>query len=219
MSQDNQNLRQVIVYGAGGHAKTVLAIIEAEGKYRVAGVLDDDGARYGTEFYGHRVLGGWEELDGLKALGISRAVVAIGDNGRRTRRAHALQEAGFELVSAIHPTVTCLPGHRIGRGTVILPNAFIGADAQVGENVIVSVGVIVGHDCVVGAGAQLGPRVALGGGCVMGEQTFVGMGASLVPLVQVGPQAVVGANAVVLRDLPAGVMAVGIPARIIEQKR
>jgi len=32
---------QVVVYGAGGHAKGVLATIEAEGKYEVIGLLDD----------------------------------------------------------------------------------------------------------------------------------------------------------------------------------
>jgi len=86
MKQADQERSQVVVYGAGGHAKTILAIIEAEGKYRVAGVLDDDVARYGTGFYGQRILGGWDELESLKARGISKAVVAIGNNDRQRAR-------------------------------------------------------------------------------------------------------------------------------------
>jgi FlaA1/EpsC-like NDP-sugar epimerase len=46
---------RLIVFGAGGHAKIVLATIEAEGKYEVIGLLDDDAGKQGQTFYGYEV--------------------------------------------------------------------------------------------------------------------------------------------------------------------
>ena len=209
---------QLVVYGAGGHAKTVLATLEAQGQYGIIGLLDDDESRHGTAFYGYPILGGREQLKRLRKQGLCRAVVAVGDNFRRAELARLLKEQGFQLVPAIHPTATLLRGSRIGEGAVVLVNAFVGADATIGDNAIVSVGVVVGHDSIVGSWVQLAPGVCLGGEVKVGDFSLVGLGASVLPRVTVGRQVVVGANAVVIDDLPDGVTAVGIPARIIKRR-
>jgi UDP-perosamine 4-acetyltransferase len=208
--------RRVIVVGAGGHAKTVLAIIETAGEYGVAGLLDDDPTKVGTVHYGYRVLGDAGAIPNMKALGISRAIVAIGDNHQRLSWAERLKESGFELISAVHPSVVLLRGSRVGPGTVIMANAHIGSDAAIGENGIVGVSVVVGHDARVGKCSLLCPGVLLGGGARVGELAFLGMGAVVLPETSVGSEARIGANAVVVCDLPDGVTAVGVPARILE---
>lgn len=209
---------QVVIYGAGDHAKAVLASIEAEGKYQVIGLLDDDESRHGFAVYGHQVLGGREQLIKLRKRGVFKAIVAIGDNMKRAELAQLLRESGFKLTRAIHPTSTILRGSRIGRGAMILGNVWVGADAIIGENTILSVGVVVGHDCVIGSGAQLCPTVSLGGHVVIGDYSFIGMGATILPRVTVGNKVVVGANATVINDLSNGVTAIGVPARIVEQR-
>jgi len=214
----NPKGNQIVVYGAGGHAKTVLETIRAEGKYRVIGLLDDDETTHGGTFYGYRVLGGREQLAQIQAQGISKWIVAIGDNLKRAESAQLLVDTGFQLVRAIHPTATLLRGSRIGEGTVVLINAFVGADALIGDNAIVSIGVVVGHDSIVGSLVQLCPGVKLAGGARIGDCAFIGMGAVVLSKVSVGRQAVVGANAVVINDLPDGVTAVGIPAQVIKRR-
>jgi UDP-perosamine 4-acetyltransferase len=211
-------LGRIAVYGAGGHAKTVLSTLFAQGRHEVAGILDDNQARNGTMLMGCPILGGREQVGKLRERGISGALVAIGDNYRRMELAALLEEAGLELVQAIHPSAIVLEGASIGKGCVVLPYAFIGVDAVVGDHVIVSVGVVVGHDCRVGSGAQLGPRAAMGGGSSLGDASFLGMGASVLPGIAIGRDTVVGANAVIRHDLPAGVTAVGVPGHIIKRR-
>lgn len=210
---------QVVVFGAGGHAKIVLATIEAEGNYEVVGLLDDDETKRGQSVYGYRVLGGRYRLEELRDQGICRMVVAVGNNLRRTEIAQSLAEKGFQPVRAIHPTATLLRTCRIGPGTVVLVNAFVGADATVGSNSILSVGVVVGHDNVLGSGVQLCPGVRLGGAVRIGDQAFLGMGAVVLPNVTIGHGAVVGANAVVIDDVPDCTAVVGIPARSIKKRK
>jgi len=207
----------LLVYGAGGHAKVVLATVEAEDRFEIVGLLDDDAARHGTMVAGYPVLGGREELARWSARGVREVIVAVGDNRRRAELCCLLRQNGLRLARAIHPTATVLRSARIGEGTVVLPNAFVGGDAVVGEGTIVSVGTVVGHDCVVGSWVHLCTTVTLGGAARVDDYAFVGMGAAVLPRVRVGCGVTVGANAAVNRDLPDGVIAAGVPARILKE--
>ncbi len=208
----------VIVYGAGGHAKVVVATLETGGEYQVVGLLDDDPAKQGTTVCGHPVLGGRELLAPLRGEGVSLAVLAVGDNDRRAELAHLLQEWGFRLPLVVHPTALLLPGSGVGSGTVVLAQAFLGADTCIGGNAIVSVQAIVGHDSRVGDCVHLCAGVKLGGQAEVGDLSMLGLGAVVLPGVKVGRGCIVGANAVVNRDLPDGVTAAGVPARIIARR-
>lgn len=48
----------------------------------------------------------------------------------------------------------------------------------------------------------------------IGDRAFIGTGARILGPITVGPDAVIGANAVVLNDVPAGAVAVGVPAQV-----
>jgi len=209
----NEGENLLIVLGAGDHAKVVVATIEAEARYEVIGLLDDDESKHQITWYGHRVLGGSDQLTRLREQGVSKAIVAVGDNARRAKAAQLAVKTGFELVNVIHPTAVILKGSVIGEGAVILANAYIGADSNIGCNVLLSVGALVAHDCVIGSSCQLCPGARLGGHVRVGDYSLIGMGASVLPGVTVGRQAIVGANAAVIDDVPDSATALGVPAR------
>jgi serine O-acetyltransferase len=52
---------------------------------------------------------------------------------------------------------------------------------------------------------------------VIGDRVQIGAGAVLVGGIQIGPDTIIGANAVVVRSLPAGVVAGGVPARVLRE--
>lgn len=210
---------RLIVYGAGGHSKTIAATLEAMGEYQIVGLLDDDQSRHDTESYGYQVLGGREKLDELRGAGVSAAFVAIGDNHRRAEVERILLDRSFDLVQAIHPSCVLLRGCQVGAGAAVLPNAFVGSDAVVGHGAIISVAACISHDVCVGPFAQICPNVGLAGGAEVGPYSFIGMGATVLPKVKLGRDVVVGANAVVTGDLPDGVTVVGVPARITKRRR
>jgi serine O-acetyltransferase len=96
--------------------------------------------------------------------------------------------------------------------------------AQVGRRVVfehqhgivVHGNAVVGDDCVLRQGATLGMRsiARRHEAPVLGRGVDVGAGAKILGPVRIGDGAVVGANAVVLEDVPAGALAVGVPARV-----
>jgi serine O-acetyltransferase len=82
-------------------------------------------------------------------------------------------------------------------------------------------GVVIFPDAVIGPNCQIFQQVTIGtggpkpGAPILGGHVDVGAGAKILGGVRVGDHALIGANAVVLEDVPPGATAVGIPARIV----
>lgn len=85
--------------------------------------------------------------------------------------------------------------------------------------IIVSGDTVIGDDCVLRHGVTLGLRHAgVRGAPRLGDRVDVGAGAKILGAVRVGDDAAIGANAVVLTDVPAGCIAVGVPAQVRPRK-
>jgi sugar O-acyltransferase (sialic acid O-acetyltransferase NeuD family) len=202
--------RSWVVFGAGGHARSVIDVIERRGE-RVAAVVGEP--RGGT--WRHRLL--TDEAEGLDLAveGGHGAVPAIGASAPRLGVVAALVARGWRGPTLVAATATVAPDVEPGPGTVILEHAHVGPASRVGTAVIVNTGAVVEHDCTVGDGVHLGPGAYLLGAAHVGERSFIGSGARVLPGVRVGADVTVGAGAVVVADVPDGATVVGIPARLV----
>jgi len=101
-------------------------------------------------------------------------------------------------------------------GTEIKAGAMIGRRFVIhtSQAILIADGVIIGDDCTINSGVCIVHRAnSRGEGVpVIGNQVYFGVGCKVLGNIMVGDNAVIGANAVVLRNVPAGHTAVGIPA-------
>lgn len=201
-----------IVVGAGGHAKVVIATIEAAGG-EVVRVLDDDSALDGSRVLGHRVEG--PVTDRLIPVGVS-VVLGIGSNRARMAVANRLT-ATFGTV--VHPSAVVHESVLIGAGSVIFAGAVIQPGVQIGRHVIVNTCASVDHDCVLGDFVHAAPGVHLAGDVQLHEGAFMGIGSCAIPGARVGAWATVGAGGVVLGEVTPGATATGMPARAVRKQR
>jgi UDP-perosamine 4-acetyltransferase len=205
--------RAVFVVGAGGHGKVVVSTLQEAG-FRPECIYDDDPATWGKSILGVRVAGSPAELLGRRPSG--PAVVAIG--GNPARRAVAERLHGLEWITVVHPSAVVHRTVKLGPGTVVFAGAVIQADTTLGDHCIVNTGATLDHDCRVGSYTHLAPGTHVAGGVSLGEGVLLGIGAVALPGTTIGAGTVVGAGAVVTKDLPAGVTAVGAPARPIRER-
>lgn len=208
----NGEKEKIFVFGASGHAKVVIDIIEHEQRYDIAFLVDDDATLRGTDFYGYRVIGGKAELLSRREK-VERGIVAIGNNGARMKVAAWLADNGFSLVKAIHPSAQIARGACLGSGSVVMAGVVINSDVSIGTNAIINTRASIDHDCWIGSGVHVAPGTTLCGTVTVGDGAFVCAGATIIPNLAIGKNAVVGAGSTVIRDIPDGVTVVGSPAK------
>jgi sugar O-acyltransferase (sialic acid O-acetyltransferase NeuD family) len=196
----------LIVVGAGGHAKVVIATARAAG-WDVARIVDDDRARWGTRLLGVVVTGPTADV---LADATAVCVLAIGRNPTRRELAAA---ARCTFARLVHPAATVHDSVRLGDGSVVFAGAVIQPDTVIGAHAIVNTGASIDHDCTLGAAVHVAPGARLAGGVTVGDDVLIGIGAVVVPGVAIGSGATIGAGAAVVRDVPAGTTATGVPAR------
>jgi sugar O-acyltransferase (sialic acid O-acetyltransferase NeuD family) len=199
------DLPKMVIYGGGGHGRSLIDLVRSLGTFDLVGVIDD-GLPAGTKVLGLPVLGGAGHLAGLVEQGIRLAVNAVGGVGdiqSRIRVFGHILEAGFDCPTLVHPTAFVEDSARLADGVQLLPHAYVGSEAEIGFGVIVNTGALVSHDCKIEAYASLAPGAVLAGGVKVGEAAAIGMGVTVNLNLSIGARARVGNSAVVKGDVPS----------------
>lgn len=206
----------LILVGGGGHCRSIIDVIELEGKWAIAGIVDRK-ELVGQEVLGHRITADDTMLEQLARAGHRFLVTAgqVKDAGLRRDLFTRIQEAGGQLATVVSPLARVAPSAQLGAGTVVCHMAVVNSNARVGLNCIVNTGALVEHDARVGNTCHVATGAIVNGGSVVGDRTFIGSRATLVQAVRVGNDCVIGAGAVVLNDVPDGSIMVGQPARSV----
>lgn len=194
----------LLIYGGGGHAKSLIDLIRLDGRYHVAGIVDD-GIAAGSKILNVPVLGGGELLLSLRRKGIFQAVNAVGGIGSIAPRLAVYQRlanAGYLCVTVIHPRAFVEPTANVAEGCQIFFNAYVGSEVKVGFGSIINTGAIISHDCTLGEYVNISPGAILAGAVRVGERALIGMGATINLGVSIGSGGRVGNSAVVKADVP-----------------
>jgi len=198
---------RLLVVGAGGHARVVVDAARASGM-DVVGVVGKAEGR--SDLLGAPIS---ESAEGVIADGF---IIAVGDNRARAKLFADYIADGLRPVSVVHPSAVVAQGVDIGEGTLVTAGVVVNVGTRVGANAILNTSCTVDHDCVIGDHVHVGPTTGLCGGVQVGSGALIGVGCSITPLRSVGEWSTVGAGAVVVADVPAREMHVGVPARVMK---
>jgi sugar O-acyltransferase (sialic acid O-acetyltransferase NeuD family) len=211
-------MQPIFVFGAGGHAKVVLDIIERQERYRVIGLIDRT-EKVGSALWNYRVLGD-EAFVPSMIPNVSGGIIAVGDNATRAQITERIQKVipTLHFVTAIHPSAQVGRDVSIGAGTVIMAGCVINPGTKIGRGAIINTGATIDHENVVGDFASVGPGVTTGGMVTIGDFTAIGLGANIIHGRTIGEHSVLGAGATVIRDIPPRCVAYGTPAKPVRNR-
>ena len=196
---------QLLIYGAGGHAKAVMEMARAIGAFGIAGIIDDNADLTGSHVLGIPVLGTREILPQLVEQGIRMAANGVGgiiNIGIRIRLFELLASQGFAFPILCHPRATVEASAQISDGVQVFANAYVGSSVVLHEKCMINTGAIVSHDCEIGSYTHIAPGAMLAGMVSVGERALVGMGVTTAIGIQIGSGARIGNGAVLLADVP-----------------
>ena len=193
----------MILYGASGHAKVIIDILEANG-VKIDYIVDDNLEL--KELLGYEVRRNTGEYD--------EAIISIGACEIRQRVVEALKVGKY--LSAVHPSAVVSPRAVVEDGSVVMQGAIIQSCAHVGKHCIVNTGAAVDHDCEIGDYVHVAPHATVLGGVKVGEGSWIGAGVVVKQYITIGKNCMIGAGAVVLHDVPDGATVVGVPGKKIK---
>lgn len=193
------------LFGASGHAKVVMDIINAQGGE--VGCLYDDNPHC-KEINGKLVFKTIDtSIDGPLIISIGSCPI---------RKLIAERYSHLEFATAIHPRAIISYTTTIGKGTVVMPGAIINADVKIGEHCIINTKASVDHECRIGDYVHIAPGVTLSGDVEVGECSWIGVGACVRQGIRIGKNCMIGAGSVVVKDIPDNVVAYGNPCKVVK---
>ena len=203
--------RRLAIIGAGGHGRVVADAAERLG-WTVA-FFDD---------HAEGAVAGWPVIGPVSALfalpeQVDGIIVAIGNNRVRLELTHRLIAAEMPVPVIVHPAATVSSRASLGAGTFLAAGAVVNIGARIGLASLVNTGATVDHDCIVADGVHLSPGVHLSGTVTIGERTWLGTGSSVRNNLVIGRDAVIGVGSAVVANVPDGVVAQGVPARVVRE--
>lgn len=210
-------MNNIAIIGAGGFGREVQWLIEEintiSQQWNLLGFIDDN-FPVGTKINDSEVIG---DTEWAKKQDIY-LVCAIGDPNTKRKVLDKYYNSKVKYATLIHPDVKVSKYNDIGAGSIICAGCILTVNIKVGNHVIINLDSTVGHDAVIGDYSTILPSVNISGHVIIGEEVSIGTGSKVIQDLTIGRNSIIGAGAIVTKNIPQDVVAVGIPAKPIKTR-
>ena len=193
-------MKEIILIGGGGHCKSVIDVIEQEGRFKIAGIVDKP-ELLGSKVLGYQIIGNDSNLNNL-AKKYQYALVTVGQIKSPLLRIKLFElavKSGFILPSVVSPRAYLSKHAAVGKGTIIMHDALINANAKIGENCIINSKALIEHDVIIESHCHISTGAIINGASVVESNTFFGSNSLTKESIVVKKDSVVGGGNVVLK--------------------
>ena len=205
----NNQRKNILVFGAGGHAKMMIDIINNSDEYNLVGLVDAGEiiSKAPIDFDSLNnipIIGSCKELNKIKDLGVEYAINAVGfieSPKERNDAYNYLIDKGFTMPNIIHRSATLEKSVKMGCGNHILASATIGSSATIGNNCIVNSGSVVSHDVILEDNVHVTPGALIAGYVKVGSNTIIGMGSTINVNINIGENVSIHNNSNIVSNI------------------
>ena len=193
-------MKQILLIGGGGHCRSVIDVIELEGKFTIAGIIDKK-ELIGQDVLGYRVIGCDDNLTDLFKT-YKFAVVTLGhikSNNLRVKLFNTLKNIGYTLPTIVSPLAYVSKHTTLQEGSVIMHHALVNANAKVGKNCIINTKALIEHDALVEDNCHISTGAIINGGTTVKTNTFFGSNSMAKEYIEIKANSVIGGGTTLLK--------------------
>jgi len=174
-------MKNLYLFGAGGHALSCIDVIEKEQKYKIIGLFDNKFSQK-DKVLSYPILD--QKKTSNKDYKNKRyGLVCVGQiktSKIRKRIFNELLKQGFEPATIISPFSSISKESRIGKGTIVMHGSIINPKAKIGKNCIINTGCIIEHEVVIEDHCHISTGAILNGGVLVKAGSFIGSGSIII---------------------------------------
>ncbi|MBF0625196.1 MAG: acetyltransferase [Magnetococcales bacterium] len=193
---------QIVLFGAADFAAIAFTYFSEASPYQVAAFTVHREHRQADEFMG-RPLVDFETLTATHPPDRYAMYVAVGQsklNKTRARVYHLAKDAGYRLVSYVHPSVQIWSNTTIGDNVFVFDHCTVQPFSTIGDDAILWCGCDIGHNAVIGKHCFVAGQAVVSGHSSLGDYTYLGVNATVRDRVAVAADNMIGAGALIMRN-------------------
>ena len=166
----------------------------------------------GNSIYGREIFIGDDYINRLREMQIEACFVIEDDQLLRSQIIEDLNKDGIKALSYIDPSTVLGGNNRLGPGTIIFPNCYLGykTDTEVGS--IIQPGCLIEHHSVIGSYVNINPRLTTGGFVKIEDFAQINISVEIINRIVIGRSTVIGAGSLVLENCDSRSLYYGRPA-------
>ena len=193
---------EIILIGAGGHARSCIDVIEQSGQFKIAGLVEK-GKLNNKENLGYPIIGTDDDLQNLRQK-YSHSLITVGQIKSpkiRIKLYQLLKELDFTLPVIVSSHAYVSKHAQIGEGSIIMHGAIVNTNAKIGNNCIINNKSLIEHDAVIGDHCHISTGAIINGEVSVKSETFIGSAAVTKQAISIGKNCVIGASIVLKNDI------------------
>lgn len=194
---------KIILIGGGGHCKSCIDVIEQEGTFQIAGIVDVS-EKLHQKILGYEIIATDDDLTKLvnECKNFLITLGQIKSPDKRIKLFGKIKDLGGKLPLIISPLAYISKHAGIEEGTIIMHYVLVNAGATIGKNCIINTRALVEHDAVIEDHCHIATDAVINGGAKVGRGTFLGSNSITHELVEIGSNSVIGGGVNVSKNLP-----------------
>ncbi|MCG6533546.1 MAG: NeuD/PglB/VioB family sugar acetyltransferase [Syntrophales bacterium LBB04] len=189
---------KIILISGGGHCRACIDVIEQEGRFIIAGIVDAPEKKQ-LNVLGYPIIGSDTDLPELIKT-FPNVLITLGQIKSPNRRMELFNDlmymgARFPVIQS--PIAYVSPHACIDDGTIIMHHALINAGVKIGRNCIINTKALVEHDAVIEDHCHVSTGAVINGGVKIGSGSFFGSGAVAAENSSIHPSSFIKADSLI----------------------
>lgn len=196
----------MILFGCGGHARSVISSIRE--------LSDEEILLVDENVMADEIIMGCETVKEYRLKTSDKFIIAIGSNQKRREMYELLNDKEkTQLGKVCSSSAIIKEDVSIGKGVFISANAYLGPQAVIGDNTIINTSAVIEHEVIIGKHVHIAPNATICGRARIGNEVFCGASSTVIDSITICDKAIIGAGAVVTENITEPGIYVGVPAR------